>query len=75
MLRRRETVRMRRLVMPRKCVGASVISGPSNKKTGILVCMGIQRAILHGQKVRASRRGEMEKEVRHVKGVWEKVTG
>lgn len=37
--------------------------------------MGIQRAILHGQKVRASRRGEMEKEVRQVKGVWEKVTG
>lgn len=75
MLRCRETVRMRRLVMPRKCVGFSVIIRASNKKTGILVWMGTERAILHGQKVRASRRGEVEKEIRHIKGVQEKVTG
>lgn len=55
--------------MPRKCVGVSVIIRASNKKTGILVWMGIERAILHGQKVRASRRGEVEKEIRRVKGV------
>lgn len=46
--------------------------GLSNKKTRILVCMGIERAIRHGLKVRALGEDEMEKAAESVKRVLEK---